>query len=47
MLSKPTHDRLVSLASLEPSLDRLLLRGEPSRSSDYREPLETLREKLK
>lgn len=47
ILPAESHGQLVALASLEPSLDALLLRGRPSRLTDYREPLESLREKLR
>ena len=46
VLPAASHEQLLALASLEPSLDALLLQG-PSRSAEYREPLEALREKLK
>ncbi|MEM1180377.1 MAG: hypothetical protein AAGM22_18685 [Acidobacteriota bacterium] len=45
-LPQETHEQLRSLASLEPTLDVLLLPDQPARSADYRQPLETLRAKL-
>jgi hypothetical protein len=45
-LSAEMHESLRGLASLDPDLDRLLVLIRPGRLSDYREPLQRLREKL-
>ncbi|MCG8462922.1 MAG: hypothetical protein MI919_42095 [Holophagales bacterium] len=40
------HDELLTLASQEPALDALLGRAKPSRSAEYMQPLEALRQRL-
>ncbi|MEM6794960.1 MAG: hypothetical protein AAF725_13355 [Acidobacteriota bacterium] len=45
-LPEEDHLKLMDLASIEPSLDELLLRDSPARSADYRQPLEALRARL-
>ncbi len=46
VMPQAIHDQLKSLASLDPELDQLLLRDQPARSIEYKEPIRRLHQRL-